>query len=227
MLVLILAALALGFVLTNGSSSSNAPADRSSASAVAGAAEVQRMLRGIPQHGNLLGSPTAPVTMVEYVDLQCPYCQQFETAAMPALISRYVRTGKVKVEARTLAFIGPDSQRGRDAALAAADQNKLFNFIQLLYLNQGAENTGWLDDQMIEAAARRIPGLRVQRLLDQRNSTAVGDEATNLDAQATAGGVNSTPTILIGKSGGALQEVTLNSPTDEQSVAAALDAAAR
>jgi protein-disulfide isomerase len=79
--------------------------------------------------------------MVEYVDLQCPYCQQFETAAMPPLISRYVRTGKVKVEARTLAFIGPDSQRGRDAALAAADQNKLFNFIQLLYLNQGAPRT--------------------------------------------------------------------------------------
>ena len=87
---------------------------------------------------------------------------------MPELIRRYVRTGKVKVEARPIAFIGPDSQRGRAAALAAAKQNRLFNFSQLLYFNQGTENTGWLNDAMIKAAAASIPGLDVPRLLSDR-----------------------------------------------------------
>ena len=116
----------------------------------------------IPQNGSVLGSPTAPVTVVEYIDLQCPACQQFESQALPDLVSRYVRTGKVKIEARPIAFIGPDSIRGRAAALAAVAQNRMFNFAELLYFNQGPENTGWLDDDMVKAAASSIPGLDVR-----------------------------------------------------------------
>jgi protein-disulfide isomerase len=61
---------------------------------------------------------------------------------MPTLMGKYVRTGKVKIEARPIAFIGPDSQSGRAAAIAAGEQNKLFKFTQVLYLNPGSENSG-------------------------------------------------------------------------------------
>jgi hypothetical protein len=47
---------------------------------------------------------------------------------MPTLIGKYVRTRRVKIEARPIAFIGPDSQSGRAAAIAAGEQNKLFNY---------------------------------------------------------------------------------------------------
>ena len=66
----------------------------------------------------------------------------------------------MKVELRTLAFIGPDSARGRDALIAAGEQNKLFSFLQLLYTNQGTENTGWLDDDFVKAAAASIGSRR-------------------------------------------------------------------
>ncbi len=111
---LIVVAIVLGFLLTGGnSSSSSTPARGSVTNALPGAAEAQRLFAGIPQNGNVLGSHNAPVTVVQYIDLQCPFCQEFEAQAMPKLLARYVRNGKVKIEARPIAFIGPDSERGR------------------------------------------------------------------------------------------------------------------
>jgi hypothetical protein len=159
-LVLIIAAVVLGFTFGRGGGSSSpaVPSRGSLVNALPGATGVHNLLKGIPQHGNVLGKSTAPATIVEYVDLQCPYCQQFETQAMPTLIKTYVRTGKAKVELRPIAFIGSDSQLGRLAAIAAGRQNKMFNFAELLYVNQGVENSGWLNDEMISAAAASIPG---------------------------------------------------------------------
>jgi protein-disulfide isomerase len=224
-IVLAVTAAALGVALTSGSSKAAVPAHGSLVNALPGAADVQQLLKGIPQHGNVLGSQSAPVTVVEYIDLQCPYCRQFETQAMPKLIGNYVRTGKVKIEIRPIAFIGPDSQSGRAAAIAAGEQNKLFNFAQILYLNQGSENTGWLNSQLITSAAASIPGLDVPHVLAGSSSNAVKAQADTFDHEAAADKVRATPTILVGKSGGALRPVALTSPSDEQSVASAINAA--
>ena len=168
------------------------------------------------------------MTVVEYIDLQCPACQQFESQALPDLVSRYVRTGKVKIEARPIsAFIGPDSIRGRAAALAAVAQNRMFNFAELLYFNQGPENTGWLDDDMIKAAASSIPGLDVPELMSARASSAVKDQEETIDAQADADKVQETPTLLVGKSGGTLRKVQVSSLTDIESLSAAIEDALR
>jgi protein-disulfide isomerase len=223
---LIVAVLVVGLVvavkLTNGSSNAEPPPPGVK---LPGSADVERLLKGIPQSGNVLGSPSAPVTLVEYVDPQCPYCQQFETQAMPKLIDRYVRSGKLKVEARLLGFIGPDSQRGRAAAIAAGQQDKLFNFMQLLYANQAGENSGWLSDETVRSAAASIPGLDVARLLNDRDSATADAQSRAYDAQATAAGVTGTPTLFVGPSGTTPQQVGLSSPTDVQSVADAIDAA--
>ena len=227
--VLAVAAVFAVAALRGGGSSTPAdvPAVGSLESGLPGAAETEQLLKRIPQRGNVLGRSSAPATLVEYVDLQCPFCQEFEVAAMPPIIRRYVRTGKLKVEMRPIAFIGPDSEAGRKAAIAAGDQDKQFNFVQLLYLNQGAENSGWLDDDMIAAAAASVPGLRVPELLNDRNSSAIADQTTAFDAQAKQDRVSETPTILVGRSGGTLRQVQLSSPQDLNSVTNAIDAALR
>lgn len=229
-LVVALAAVGvgLGFVLSGGgSSSAKVPARGSLAGALPGARDVQRLLAGIPQRGNVLGSASAPVTMVEYVDLQCPYCRDFEMGALPALVSRYVRAGSLKIEARLIAFIGPDSQRGRAAVIAAGQQNRLFNLMQLLYLNQGSENSGWLDERIVASAAASIPGLDVPRLLSERSSGTVVARARRFETQAAGDNVKGTPTILVGKSGAALKQVILTSPGDVRPIAAAVAASLR
>jgi protein-disulfide isomerase len=219
--VAVIVAIVLAVVLTNGSSSS----DNSAAAQLPDATDVQQQFAGIPQNGNVLGKPTAPVKIVTYVDLQCPFCRQFETEALPTIIDKYVRPGKATLESRTIAILGPDSQTGRNAALAAAKQNKLFNFQQLLYDNQGTENTGWLNDSIIKSAAASIPGLNASQLLSDRNSSTVSDKAKTIDSQATEQNVNQTPTIYVVAKGGTPKLVNLTSPGDPSALEAAINAA--
>jgi protein-disulfide isomerase len=187
---------------------------------------IAQQFDGIPQRGNVLGKANAPATMIEYIDLQCPICRAFETDVMPTILRRYVRTGKLKVEARSIAFIGSDSERGRQAMIAASKQNRAFNFAQLLYFNQGAENSGWLDDSMVASAAKSIPGVNVKVLQDEMSSSAVASEARTFDTQAEADHVSGTPTVLVGKTGGKLTEVSPGQAPDVATLSAAIDRAA-
>jgi protein-disulfide isomerase len=189
-------AVVLAVVFTGGSSGNSSV----TGSTLPDSDVIAQQLGGIPQQGNVLGKASAPVTMVEYIDLQCPVCRQFETEVMPTLIQRYVRPGKVKVEVRPIAFIGPDSERGRRAMIAAEPEGKAFNFSQILYFNQGAENSGWLDDSMIADAAVSV-GLDPQTILDNMNSQAVADRTGVYDQQSRTDAVSGTPTIGIGKTG--------------------------
>jgi protein-disulfide isomerase len=219
--------IVLGVVLGGGKSSSagTTPTSGSLVNALPGAGDVNSLLRGIPQRGLTLGAASAPVTLVEYIDLQCPYCEQLETQVMTDIIRRYVRPGKLKVVARPLDFIGPDSSRGRNAMIAAGRQGKAFNLAQLLYANQGTENTGWLNDKMVARAAESIPGLNPRRLLADRNSAAVKDAAAVFDRQANAQNVTGTPTLFVGASGAKGEQVPLTSPTDEQTLVQSIDTA--
>jgi len=99
------------------------------------AARVRRQLRGIPQQGLVLGRPTAPVTIVEYGHFACPECAAVHRDVLPAVISRYVRTGKANLEVRGIA--GETPSRPRDLALAtyaASLQRHGWDFLQLAHL---------------------------------------------------------------------------------------------
>ena len=133
---------------SGGSSSSSPPAD------VTGAAQVDTELNGIPQTGQVLGDSAAPVTVIEYGDPQCSSCKFFSENVAPQLISAEVRPGKVKYEFRPFLIIGPDSKPAMKAALAAGEQNRLWQFLQLFYINQGGENSGYVTDSFLTGIAK-------------------------------------------------------------------------
>jgi protein-disulfide isomerase len=223
---LIIVGIVLGIVFTRGSSSTSLgdlPPTGSCTTGLPGCSDVVDLFKGIPQKGTTLGWPFAPVTMVEYIDLQCPFCQEFETQVFPDILKKYVRTKKVKVEVRVLDFIGPDSSRGRDAMIAAAKQNKAFQFAELLYFNQKTENTGWLNDAMVGQAAASVPGMNVAQLLSERSAGPTKTLAKQFDAQQADDQVTGTPTLFVGKSGKKGKQVPLANSTDEQSLVTALD----
>ncbi len=164
--------------------------------------------------------------MVIFIDLQCPLCREFETTTMTDVVPRYVRTGKVQVQVEPWAFIGPDSVRGQAAMLAAAKQNKAFNFAQVLYDNQGEEGSGWLTDSVIARAAASVPGMRVHQLLADRSAPSIASEQKAVAAAAKSDGVSGTPTVLVGRV--PEQPSLVGSPglvPTEAQVTAAIDAA--
>jgi len=215
----IAAALVIFSVATRGGGGSEPP--RPPPLTLSGATATNTLLRGIPQQGNSLGSPSAPVTLVEYADPQCPYCAQWAQGALPELVRDYVRTGRVRIEYRGMAFIGPDSSTGLAAAMAAGNQNKFWHVVELLYANQGSENSGWINAALLGTIADKV-GVDASRFHDERESTAVAESVNNSTLQAHAAGVNSTPTFFAGRTGGALRPVDVTS-LDAAALRPALD----
>lgn len=181
--------------------SGHSPARLTPGRPVPGAASTAALFAGIPQRGISLGDPRAPVTLVEFADLQCPFCGQFARDALPTLVSRYVRPGRVQVLFRGLAFIGPDSQRAALAAAAAGAQNRLWQFVELFYENQGVENSGYVDDRFLQALTQAIGGLAWTRLRSDRGAPAAHAQLEQAKAQASGYAIASTPSFLVARSG--------------------------
>jgi protein-disulfide isomerase len=123
----------------------------------------------------------------------------------------YVRTGKVRIEYRALAFIGADSDAAREMALAAGQQDRFWQFAHLLFENQGGENSGWVTEERLEAIANAVPGLDVQRALADRRADAVADEAEEAEHHASQVGISGTAAFLAGRTGGKLARIEIQS----------------
>ncbi len=176
-----------------------------------GATEVAALLRGIPQHGVDLGSPKAPVTLVEFADLQCVYCALWERNALPVIVRKYVRPGRVRMVFVGTTSVGPDSEKAFRTALAAGRQNRLWNFVELLFLNQGKENSAWVSDAFLRRIGGMVPGLDVRRMLAARSSTAVGNQVKGAASFASSAQVSQTPSFAIGRTNGALRLLKVTS----------------
>ncbi len=158
----------------------------------------RQLLDGIPQEGIALGSPDAPVTIVEFADLQCPFCAEYHHNVLPELVRRYVRTGKVRLELRLLRFLGPDSDRLARTAAAAAAQDRMWQFVGLAYDRQGTENSGYATDEFISSLAADAG-------LEDANAGRSADALIRQGEQAArTARIESTPSFLIGPTGGAL-----------------------
>ena len=164
-------------------------------------------LKGIPQSGITLGSPKAPVTIMEFADLQCPFCAEYHRNVFPSILDRYVRTGKVRLELRLLRFLGPDSDKLARVAVAAAGQNRMWQYVGLAYDRQGQENSGYASNGFINKLVRDA-GLGK---LDA--GAAAETQVQQNERLAKTAGINSTPSFLIGKTGGTLRPMRVSELT--------------
>ncbi|HWI22144.1 MAG TPA: thioredoxin domain-containing protein [Baekduia sp.] len=212
---LVVAAIAVIAIATGGADSKKPPGD------VAGVAATNTFLRGLQVNGDTLGDPKAPVTLVEYVDLQCPICKAYSQQVMPTIVDEYVRTGKVRLQTKVVSILGDDSTKAQRFASGVQQQNELPFFTHLFFENQGEENTGYVTDAFLRKIATAVPGLDVDKVFADQS----GPAAAKVVQAADAVGINSTPTFKIGTSGGALRDINIDD--GPQAIVDALNAATK
>ncbi len=186
-------AIAAGFVLIGALVLANRPATSGTEIVPANVVPAPAAL----VDGRTVGKATAPVTIEEWADFQCPVCEQFATLLEPKLRSTYIADGRVRIVFRDFAFIGQESQDAAVAARVAQNMGVSFwTFHDLLYANQGAENKGSFSHD-------RLADMAVSLGLDRATFLAGLSDKTNIDAvtqetsQGRALGVTSTPTLVI------------------------------
>lgn len=169
---------------------------------------VKQLLSGIPQEGATLGDPRAPVTLQVFADLECHDSRNWFTTDLPPIVQAFVRPGILKIEYRSFKtdtiwpaiFVNQQT-----AALAAGAQNKMWDFIETFYNEQGTEYTRYATESYLDNIASQVPGLRLGLWHRDRRAGRRSEQVVEDDRTARTTGFHDTPSYLIGPTGGELE----------------------
>jgi protein-disulfide isomerase len=143
-----------------------------------------------------LGNENAPITLVEFGDYQCFFCNKFFHDTEGSIIKDYVETGQVKIIFKDFTIIGPDSVSAAQATHCANDQGKFWEFHDELYNNWNGENNGWASVENLKGFASDL-GLdskKFDECLDSKKYENVV-AASRRDAQTL--GLTGTPAFFV------------------------------
>jgi protein-disulfide isomerase len=188
---LVLIAVAV-LIVVNGSQTSGGDSGN-----IADVAEVKQQLSGIPQNGMVLGEPSAKATLLEFGDLQCPVCKGYSEEILPQIIENQVRSGEAKLDFRNYTIIGPQSTPAGAAAIAAGEQGRGWNFVELFYRNQGTEDSGYATDAFLTAIAKNAGVTDIGKWNKDRKSERVLAEVAETTAEAQHLGFTGTPSFAV------------------------------
>lgn len=177
--------------------------------------KADEILRGVPQEGTLLGEKDAPFTLLEFADLQCPYCAQFAEEGLPLLLQGPVKEGKLKIDLRPLALLGPDSGKAARAALTASKQNRMWQFTETYYLNQKPGES--VSDEFIQEIQEASGVSEAQAEAD---SEFAEEKLAKDDELAFRLGVSSTPSFFLRDKSGRIERVVFNDFSEEEILSA-------
>jgi protein-disulfide isomerase len=208
----------LAIVLSGGSNSSS-----QSNSGGSDTAATTALFKGVPQQGVTLGKASAPATLIEFADLQCPFCAEYSNNGLATVVKDYVRTGKLRYQLHIRSFLGPDSVKAAGAAAAAAKENRLYQFSDLFYRRQQQENTGYVTPSFLRGVASGA-GVDQSKALAGAANPSGQPQVAAAEKLADQLGSNSTPAFYLRLRGGRLVPVEPKA-LDGPSMSAAIDSA--
>lgn len=160
--------------------------------------EVTTLLAEIPQHGPTLGAPNAPVTIQMFADLECPTVKRFVEAYLPSLVTDWVRTGAVKLEYRSLRTDTENEHtffNQEEAALAAGEQGRMWNFALTFVRQQGEHFTEYATEPFLAGIASQVSKLNMKRWNRDRKDISLFEPIALGVHAAHAQGLYSTPSF--------------------------------
>lgn len=170
--------------------------------------EVSALLSGIPQSGDTLGQPSAPITLQIFGDLESADVRTFVVWLLPDIIREWVRTNIVKIQYRS--FMTASSPypnvfvHQQTAALAAGVQDRLWNFIETFYHEQGQEHTRYVTEAYLDGITGQVPGLNLSEWESDHENSELTKQVAEDDHVARAIRFPDDPVFLIGRTGGKL-----------------------
>jgi len=144
----------------------------------------------------ILGDRNAPLTLIEFGDYQCTFCNKFFHETVESILINYVETGKVKMLFKDFIVVGQDSMHAANAAHCANDQEMFWQFHSILYNNWAGEGTGWISSEQLIKFANTLEldisefSNCVSELKWKKLVNASHDDAIAL-------GVTATPTFFV------------------------------
>lgn len=144
----------------------------------------------------VLGKNDAKVTVIEFADFQCPFCEKWFTESGANLIKDYVNTGKVKFAYRHFAFLGEESNWAAEASECANEQGKFWQYHDFLFKNQNGENQGAFTKDKLKGFAANL-GLNTTQFNSCLDSGKFVSRVTDDTSAGQVAGVTGTPTIFV------------------------------
>ncbi len=167
--------------------------------------EVSALLSGVPQSGDTLGQPSAPITLQVFGDLESADVRTFVVWLLPDIIREWVRTNIVKIQYRSFMTASAPYPNvfvsQQMAALAAGMQDRLWNFIETFYHEQGQEHTRYVTDAYLDRIAGQIPGLDLSEWENDNESNRLAKQVIEDDHVARTIRSPDAPVFLIGRTG--------------------------
>lgn len=152
----------------------------------------------IPEHGSALGDPEAPVTVLDFIDLECGPAATVHRETLPPVIDQMVKTGKARIVLVALAQEGHKSEVARDVFHRMAQKDRAWEWTDLVFRTEkGPENSRSMTPDYIRNFLAQIPGATPADRVGLPDAQVSAVEAQD-DELARALGVHGTPSIYVG-----------------------------
>lgn len=147
--------------------------------------------------GLSIGDVNAPVVLIDYGDLRCPYCAKWMKQVEPELVEKYVDTGKLRIEFRNMVLFDEPSLLGARAVMAAAQQGKGYEMVHKIYSAMPEKGHGDITVPLVEKWAKELQLKDIDQFMKDAQSTKfdAAIEAGKQEAQQM--GFQSVPSFLI------------------------------
>jgi len=152
----------------------------------------------VPRQGTTLGSPDAPLTIIEYSDFQCPFCRKAGLEITPQIEAEYVATGKAKLVWKQFPIEGEESVWAAEASECAAEQNAFWEYHDTLFLNRKGINVGTFVISNLKVIAKEL-GLDTEAFNACLDEGRYRDKVAANYAEARRREVSGTPSFFVGQ----------------------------